>query len=164
MSDACFNFHSFYQMVASRADFHSYVEIGVHTGASLSFLLLELQKRGGRFAVYGVDKWEDGAVFASFHARLLQNNLTTATQYLRKPSVEAALDFKDESQDFVFIDADHSYEAVKADIEAWYPKVRPGGMLAGHDYNEPSCGVTQAVCERFGPRVTAVGTVWHITK
>lgn len=52
--------------------------------------------------------------------------------------------------DCVFIDADHSYEGAKADIESWAPKVKPGGWLAGHDYENtdfPKFGVTQAVQE-----------------
>jgi len=60
-------------------------------------------------------------------------------------SVNAAPRIPDHSLDFVFIDALHTYDAVKADIRAWYPKVRPGGIVAGHDYNWP--GVRQAVDE-----------------
>lgn len=50
--------------------------------------------------------------------------------------------------DLVFIDADHRYEAVKADIAAWAPKVRPGGVMAFHDYLIFE-GVTRAVRESF---------------
>jgi predicted O-methyltransferase YrrM len=52
--------------------------------------------------------------------------------------------------DFVFLDADHSYEGCKADIAAWAPKIKPGGWLGGHDYENkafPKFGVTQAVNE-----------------
>jgi hypothetical protein len=64
-------------------------------------------------------------------------------------SVQAASGVVDASLDFVFIDADHSYEGCKADIQAWRPKVRPGGLLCGHDYRHPTlhAGVTQAVDE-----------------
>lgn len=47
-------------------------------------------------------------------------------------SEEAVKLFKDESLDFVYIDANH--KDAKQDIELWYPKVRAGGILAGHDY------------------------------
>lgn len=53
---------------------------------------------------------------------------------IRKPSVEAAKDIPDHSLDLVFIDADHSYEGCRADITAYWDKVKPGGYLAGHDY------------------------------
>lgn len=42
--------------------------------------------------------------------------------------------FQDNSLDFVYIDANHTYECVYEDIELWYPKVKPGGIVAGHDY------------------------------
>ena len=42
--------------------------------------------------------------------------------------------FADESLDFVFIDSNHAYDFVKEDIKLWYPKVKKGGVFAGHDY------------------------------
>ena len=53
---------------------------------------------------------------------------------LRTSSVKAAGKFYDGALDFVYLDANHTYEAVKADLEVWWPKVKPGGMLAGDDY------------------------------
>jgi hypothetical protein len=50
--------------------------------------------------------------------------------------------------DFMYIDADHSYEAVKKDLELCKIKTKPGGIIAGHDYNkEKFCGVVDAVNE-----------------
>ena len=43
-------------------------------------------------------------------------------------------DFPDEYFDYVYIDGEHLYDYVKRDIELWYPKVKKGGMLAGHDF------------------------------
>jgi hypothetical protein len=53
---------------------------------------------------------------------------------LRSSSKNASELFNDESLDFVYIDANHKYDYVKEDIELWYPKVRKGGILSGHDY------------------------------
>lgn len=53
---------------------------------------------------------------------------------VRDTSEHACEMFEDSVLDWVYIDADHSYEAVKRDIEAWYKKVKVGGILAGHDY------------------------------
>ena len=63
----------------------------------------------------------------------------------RKPSVEAAPTFADGSFDMVYIDGNHKYASVVNDIREWLPKVKPGGVLAGHDYRFP--GVRQAVHE-----------------
>ena len=73
-------------------------------------------------------------------------------------SVDAASRFDAGSLDWVFIDADHSYEAVVADIAAWAPKLKPGGLLSGHDYGR--AGVTDAVRRSF----RAVGqssSIWY---
>lgn len=53
---------------------------------------------------------------------------------LREESVNAAGTFKDESVDFIFVDGDHSYDATLADCEAYYPKLKKGGIFCGHDY------------------------------
>jgi predicted O-methyltransferase YrrM len=58
-----------------------------------------------------------------------------------------------EDFDFVYVDADHSYEAVKRNLSDWYPKIKPGGIFAGHDYIDGKMGdgtvfgVKQAVDE-----------------
>ena len=53
---------------------------------------------------------------------------------IRENSVEASNLFADESLDFCYIDASHDYINVKGDLHAWYPKIKSGGVVAGHDY------------------------------
>ena len=53
---------------------------------------------------------------------------------LRMESLEAAKTCLDWSLDFVYLDADHSKEAVEKDLRAWYPKLKKGGLFSGHDY------------------------------
>jgi predicted O-methyltransferase YrrM len=85
------------------------------------------------------------------------------SEILRKTSADAAGDFPDRSLDFVYIDAAHDLGSVREDIAAWYPKVRPGGIIAGHDYHDGPLhgtvyGVKTAVrelCEREGLEPTA---------
>lgn len=67
-------------------------------------------------------------------------------------SLQAACDFSNAYFDFVFIDAAHDYNSVKADIEAWAPKIKPGGHIGGHDYWDFP-GVLRAVNEAYGSRV-----------
>lgn len=66
---------------------------------------------------------------------------------IRAHSLAAAERFPDRSLDFVFIDAEHTYEAVLEDVAAWLPKIRPGGLLAGHDYVLAWADVVRAVDE-----------------
>lgn len=56
------------------------------------------------------------------------------SKVMRCTSEEAAPRFEDAQLSFVYIDAQHHYEAVKEDIALWRPKIRKGGVLAGHDY------------------------------
>lgn len=70
----------------------------------------------------------------------------------RMDSLAAADSFPDNYFDWVYIDADHSYEGCKADLNAWYPKLKPHGIFAGHDfidgnYNAGNFGVKSAVEE-----------------
>jgi len=68
--------------------------------------------------------------------------------WFRQPSVTIKNDqISDGSLDLVFIDADHSYEAVKNDLSFWYNKIRVGGWLMGDDYNSCHPGTTKAVDE-----------------
>jgi hypothetical protein len=55
-------------------------------------------------------------------------------QFIQAPSAEAAKSIPDGSLDWVYIDADHDYDNAKQDLLAWFPKVRHGGIVAGHDY------------------------------
>ncbi len=55
---------------------------------------------------------------------------------IRKTSEEAAKDFEDFSLDAVYIDAEHDEQSVTSDILLWRNKIKPGGFLCGHDYNQ----------------------------
>lgn len=69
---------------------------------------------------------------------------------MREYSVEAAEKINDGSLDYVFIDAEHTYEGVMEDVNAWLPKVKKGGWIGGHDYdNGRFVGVKRAVDELF---------------
>lgn len=139
-------------------------EIGVFTGA----LSAELLKRED-LTLLMVDSWAGaGADYigdsGDFHARLTQEQQDRCFQQtkdnvkfagargwiVRRPSTDAADRVEDGLLDFVFIDADHSYEGCSRDIELWSRKVKPGGLLSGHDYDNKDFedfGVTRAVDE-----------------
>jgi hypothetical protein len=76
---------------------------------------------------------------------------------VKMKSNEASLLYEDEYFDWIYLDADHSYDAVINDIKNWLPKVKKGGILSGHDFNPAmdhpfyeQFGVDKAVLEVFG--------------
>jgi hypothetical protein len=71
-----------------------------------------------------------------------------------------------QSADLVFIDALHDYENVMKDISLWWPLVRSGGILAGHDFNHKWPGVERAVADHFNLADVGVGfdSVWFVVK
>jgi predicted O-methyltransferase YrrM len=77
---------------------------------------------------------------------------------LRADSVEASKTVADGSVDCLFIDAAHDYESVKKDITAWLPKVKKGGILAGHDWSWH--GVRTAVQELLPNAVPTNEDCW----
>ena len=76
---------------------------------------------------------------------------------INKTSIEAA-NLISERLDFVYLDGDHSYKNVKKELELYYPKVKSGGLLAGHDFNGDDNGVERAVIEFFGAKGLQVNT------
>jgi predicted O-methyltransferase YrrM len=119
-------------------------EIGVFGGATSARLL-----RRDELTLFMVDPWTafvaDGAVIATDEDQ--ENNLKAAlaaTEFaenrrhvIRESSCNAAEKIEDGALDFVFIDGDHSYNAVDHDIQSWLPKIKVGGLLCGHDYANP---------------------------
>ena len=68
---------------------------------------------------------------------------------VKKKSDDAVYLFADESIDFIYIDGNHMYEFVKRDLIHYVPKIKPGGIISGHDFGNDHYGVAQAVLEYF---------------
>jgi len=142
-----FSYAGFYtDMVNKFPDGATMVEVGVYEGKSLAFLVVEGINTGKNFKVYGVDIFPDG-IKKNFDRNMEPINELFTT--LHKSSVEAAAIFRNNSIDFVFIDAAHDYASVTADILAWLPKVKKGGIIAGHDYTPEWIEVMNAVDDFF---------------
>ena len=99
------------------------------------------------------------------------NGFSNIIKAIRQKSVEAAKQYENNSIDLVWIDAGHSYEEVKEDIKAWYPKVRYGGLIAGHDFainhDVSRDGVVKAVLEIFKDKpleIQPMGRAWKSIK
>lgn len=149
------------------------VEVGVYQGEGAKRLL----RANPSLNLTLVDSWGnyDGDP-SDFHAKLLPQEQAEAIKHtvnntsfagervtiLKMRSVMAATVFADQSLDFVFLDADHRLEGVRADIQAWLPKVKPGGWIGGHDYGKPEFGVTGAVNERFKNIKLGADSTWFV--
>jgi hypothetical protein len=105
-----------------------------------------------------------GSVFYAFRHFLVSSGLRDLIGVLRMPSLSAARRWPaDLPPCFVFIDGDHTYESVKADINAWWDKGCT--WMAGHDYDPESWpDVVRAVDEKFGSRVEKRGTCWVVRR
>ncbi len=112
-------------------------EIGVLRG-DFSSQILELTKPEHLFLI---DCWD---LCDFFEAGLSDYQLVVSkfdnnpkVSIIKNTSSEAAKNFPDNYFDWVYIDANHSYDAVKNDLETWFPKVKNGGFISGHDYFVP---------------------------
>jgi SAM-dependent methyltransferase len=150
-----------------------FVEVGCWLGKSI-IAFSELARHSGKqIEIHAVDTFRgvpdcarvppeikarinEKGIAELFRANLHACGANNITVHVHE-SVAASKEFTDSSLDACFIDADHSYVAVKADIEAWLRKVKSGGILAGHDIDEE--GVTKAVNELL-PDVETVGRCW----
>ncbi len=164
-----------WEAIAGLCLFHGYrygAELGVSHGRFTSYLCSVMED----MCMIAVDLWDeqpenpgpetferkDGwyhdeklAGFKKHVAQFFPGRIDIRQQH----SVEAAKGVQDETLDFVFIDADHSYDGCLADIQAWTPKVKRGGMVAGHDFNTRWDGVMRAVKET-GPFIMGPDSVW----
>jgi hypothetical protein len=133
----------------------------------------EILPHGSRAGRFAIDNWNPPADdpdyaearYADIYAIFLQNlerfGHTATVEVIRDDTARTAARFADRSVDLVFLDADHSYEAVKRDIQAWLPKLKDDGCLCGHDYTLRE-GVQRAVREIFRDRVELLGgSIWR---
>lgn len=157
--DGWCNFRDFYREIAEWIpDGGRWVEVGVYWGQSFGYAVVECLNQGKNIDFVAVDifSWtspEGWPMIQKFHHEM--RPVAGHFRAIQGASWEVADQFEDGSIDFVFIDADHIYEHVRKDVLAWLPKVRPGGIIAGHDYNPPH-EVERAVNEIFGNRVVSV--------
>ncbi len=166
--------------------------VGVEVGTQLAQFASRLRGRWRGQKLICVDPWKayygvdmDDAAHESYYrqAQTTMNNFGpqgTTWEFLRTTGLEAAKKFAAEGAqfDFVFLDDDHDYQPVLDEIDAWWPLIKPGGFLTGHDWvcdgwhmngepftahetRQPSnqCGpfyVRKAVLERFKPEQLSI--------
>lgn len=156
-----------------------FVEIGVWKGQSSAFLAVEILNSGKTIRLDCIDNFtgspiEPGQMYDADNraGRLLEvfrrNMQPVEGHYtaIQGDSAESASLYEDESLDFVFIDASHDYESFHKDLLAWFPKVKIGGMIAGHDFADAYPGIQRAVIERLAQEEMYLtpSTCWFCTK
>jgi hypothetical protein len=151
--DGQFTFKQFYRWLvndlANRTREPHVVEVGAYKGASAAFLAVELANEFEAPKLDLVDLWTEDPLFFECAKNLVPVKSVIGAMHRTFSHVASRL-YADASLDAVFIDAGHSYEDVSRDIDTWLPKVKKGGVLAGHDHNAKHFeGVIRAVTERF---------------
>lgn len=133
-----FDFAAFYSAMVDRLPNEVVLaEVGVAGCASACFLAEQmLNRRRLSFKFYWIDSLDYGQSnqLNDILKVVCRAGLADYVEVLPMDSLHAAARFPDEHFDFVFLDSSHKYEMTKAEIRLWYPKLKEGGILAGHDY------------------------------
>lgn len=142
------------------------VEVGVYAGA-LSMMFATIPSLERQIIV---DSWKGG--YSNFDQKHMDGiaagveawaKTQPKVNVMRMDSQEAALWFEDGSIDFWHTDGDHSLAGIRGDIAAWLPKVKPGCILSGDNYEIPA--VAQGVREAFPKhKLLANGRLWWVRK
>lgn len=136
--------HDFGYFLKKQKLLQSFVEVGVAEGrSSLEFMNWGFKK------CYLIDIWEhrpdlpgDGSSSQEWHdlnyrgAQEKMKRFGKKVTFLKGESKDMVHKIKDGSQSFIYLDGNHSYEGVKNDLEIWTPKLKDGGIMAMHDFND----------------------------
>lgn len=154
-----FDFADLYAEQVKRAPSGAhFVEVGTYAGKSAAFMAVDIANSGKQIQFDACDTFEgverkffpdESDYLAQEALRDADGLMVTAARANLAPvadvvtvrvgdSLALAESYADASLDFVFLDDDHSTPHLLKELAAWYPKVKPGGVLAGHDLNWPS--------------------------
>jgi predicted O-methyltransferase YrrM len=154
-----FDFPSIYDKAIEQSGTHPlFVEVGVAYGRSINYLATASKAAKIAPKIYAVDLFGGSVgekpgtyskdMFHLFVKGVHDCGNNDLIETIVSDSAEAADKFGNHSCDLVFIDASHTYKEVLRDLKAWQPKVKKGGIFAGHDIDAK--GVRQAVEEHLG--------------
>jgi cephalosporin hydroxylase len=139
-----FSYEDIYRAIVERAeDGDRFVEIGSFKGRSSAFMAVEIANSGKKIQFDCIDTWKgsvehqeiDEVVNDTLYDTFLKN-IDPVREYInpiRMTSLDAAELYEDKSINFIMIDGDHRFDAVCADIAAYLPKMKSGGIMTGDD-------------------------------
>ena len=121
--------------------------IGVELGVADGIYSEILAKQNPQMRLYGVDPYKPYKGYKDYQRESTFNRLKAEAEkrlsglpnykFVYQFGVDALQHFHDDSLSFVFIDANHQEPYISEDIKAWHRKVKPGSIIAGHDYGQP---------------------------
>lgn len=148
------------EMVLKYPDGSHFVEVGAYMGRSTCYIGQEIIRKEKKIKFDVIDHFKgspehqeflkDKSLYDIFIENMKKAEILDSINVIQKDSNEAVKDYENNSLDFIYIDADHSYEAVKNDINIWIPKIKTNGTLVGDDYVGVHPGVIKAVDEVLG--------------
>lgn len=120
------------------------VKVGAEIGVETGIFSEKLLKENPNLKLYSIDPWK---AYKDYSDHLVQEEIDgfyneavarlapyENSEIIRKFSLDAARDFADNSLDFVYIDSNHNFQSITNDICEWLKKVKPGGIIGGHDF------------------------------
>ena len=162
------NFEDVYDAAVEECRDGAVLEVGVWMGRSAAYMASRIKEAGKKIRFYAVDDFEgtpQNEAQAQVWRTIRQQGLTLeqvclnniaacelqdSVRVIKDYSWVVAEGFGNETVDFCMIDTGSEYRFVKRDIEAWLPKIKPGGVIAGSNLDEPD--VRKAVKEVLGDR------------
>jgi len=167
--DGFFDFEDIYKSTVNEFDNAHFVEVGAWLGKSACYMATEIKNSDKNIQFDVIDNWKGNTE----HQEMTKGNRDIQEEFLINmrnagvsgyvnditlDSINASTLYVDDTLDFVFIDGNH--EDLMNDIKVWYPKVKDGGIIGGHDYSNGWPQVVKDVNEYFGNDKTIINVSW----
>jgi predicted O-methyltransferase YrrM len=150
-----------YVLARRSAHIGNVVEIGAFKGRSTWYLARGLDDAGSRYRVISIDPHDEEGQLEALRTAI-RGSLESRVEIRQALSHETAERFSDSPVGLVWIDGDHSYEAVRRDFEDWFPRLEEEGWLAMHDTVNNWYGPTRLARELLRGRadLTRIGVLY----
>ena len=170
-----FTYKGFYDEIINKYPSGNFIEIGCWIGESSSYLLREIKNKNLNIRVCFVDSWLGGNNEPTEKAHIIKNgidyiynqfisntNIDIPKTIIRGDSVESASLYQDNYADFIFIDAGHQGLECYNDMVAWFPKLKIGGTMAGHDIDYPPVEYCiDKFSKEYSIKIGKINNEWH---
>jgi hypothetical protein len=154
----------YFDIVRGAMDNFTFLEVGAWLGKSTAIMGTLIKKSGKQIKFYTVDTWTGdntcqaqqeavkklgGCAFNAFWQNIVDLHLEQHVHPIISESLSSLDKITDKQFEFIFLDGDHKYDNFSKELPYFFPHVRPGGYIGGHDFNGD---VKRAVGEFFPPK------------